>query len=59
MIRVVPEIYIPHEKPPNVPIYPSCSQYGLEAIQKYGALKGGASGGLEDPAVQSFFKGRI
>nr|WP_178633084.1 membrane protein insertion efficiency factor YidD [uncultured Mediterraneibacter sp.] len=22
--------------------YPTCSQYGLEAIQKYGALKGGA-----------------
>lgn len=23
------------------PYIPSCSQYGLEAIQKYGALKGG------------------
>jgi len=23
------------------PYYPSCSCYGLEAIQKYGALKGG------------------
>ena len=22
--------------------YPTCSQYGLEAIEKYGALKGGA-----------------
>ena len=22
--------------------YPTCSQYGLEAIAKYGALKGGA-----------------
>ena len=22
------------------PYYPSCSQYGLEAIQKYGAVKG-------------------
>lgn len=22
--------------------YPTCSQYGLEAIKKYGALKGGA-----------------
>ena len=22
--------------------YPSCSQYGLEAIEKYGVLKGGA-----------------
>ena len=23
------------------PYYPSCSEYGYEAIQKYGALKGG------------------
>ena len=23
------------------PYYPSCSQYGLEPVQKYGALKGG------------------
>jgi putative membrane protein insertion efficiency factor len=24
------------------PYIPSCSQYGLEAVEKYGALKGGA-----------------
>lgn len=24
------------------PYYPSCSQYGLEAVERYGALKGGA-----------------
>ncbi len=23
--------------------YPTCSQYGLEAIEKYGALKGGGA----------------
>ena len=28
--------------------YPTCSQYGLEAIEKYGALKGGA---MENPAL--------
>ena len=22
--------------------YPTCSQYGMEAVEKYGALKGGA-----------------
>ncbi len=27
--------------PPSCRFTPSCSQYGLEAIQKYGALKGG------------------
>ena len=27
--------------PPTCRFYPTCSQYGLEAIEKYGALKGG------------------
>lgn len=27
--------------PPSCRFVPSCSQYGIEAIQKYGALKGG------------------
>ena len=28
-------------KSTKCPYIPSCSQYGLEAIEKYGALKGG------------------
>jgi uncharacterized protein len=28
-------------KPPTCRFYPTCSSYGLEAIQKFGALKGG------------------
>ncbi len=31
--------------------YPTCSQYGLEAIEKYGALKGGVLSGMENPAL--------
>ena len=27
--------------PPSCRFYPSCSQYGYEAIAKYGVLKGG------------------
>ncbi|MDG5473565.1 membrane protein insertion efficiency factor YidD [Jeotgalibacillus sp. ET6] len=27
--------------PPSCRFYPTCSQYGMEAIQKHGALKGG------------------
>ena len=27
--------------PPSCRFRPTCSQYGLEAIEKYGALKGG------------------
>ncbi len=29
-------------KTTKCPYYPSCSCYGLEAVQKYGALKGSA-----------------
>jgi uncharacterized protein len=28
-------------KPPTCRFYPTCSHYGLEAIKKHGALKGG------------------
>ena len=27
-------------KPPSCRFYPTCSQYGLEAIQRFGAIKG-------------------
>ena len=27
--------------PPSCRFYPTCSHYGLEAVQKHGALKGG------------------
>ena len=32
--------YLSTLKSTKCPYYPCCSQYGLEAIQKYGALKG-------------------
>jgi uncharacterized protein len=28
-------------KPPVCRFYPTCSQYGVEAMERYGALKGG------------------
>ncbi|WP_035293152.1 membrane protein insertion efficiency factor YidD [Clostridium sp. KNHs214] len=33
--------YISPLKKPCCRFYPTCSQYALEAIEKYGALKGG------------------
>lgn len=33
--------YISPMKGTKCPYFPTCSQYGLEAIQKHGALKGG------------------
>ncbi|MCR5282072.1 MAG: membrane protein insertion efficiency factor YidD [Lachnospiraceae bacterium] len=34
--------YISPYKGTKCPYYPSCSCYGLQAVEKYGALKGGA-----------------
>lgn len=33
--------YISPMKRTKCPYYPTCSCYGLEAVQKYGAIKGG------------------
>lgn len=33
--------YISPMKTTKCPYIPTCSEYGLEAVQKYGALKGG------------------
>lgn len=33
--------YLSPLKSTKCPYFPSCSQYGLEAVQKYGAIKGG------------------
>ena len=34
--------YISPMKSTKCPYYPSCSEYGLQAVQKHGAVKGGA-----------------
>jgi len=34
--------YISPMKSTKCPYIPSCSEYGMEAIEKYGAIKGGA-----------------
>ena len=33
--------YISPALPPSCRFYPTCSHYGIEAVRKYGALKGG------------------
>ncbi|MHC0038956.1 membrane protein insertion efficiency factor YidD [Pseudoneobacillus sp. C159] len=35
------QIVISPLKPPTCRFYPTCSHYGLEAIKRYGPLKGG------------------
>lgn len=43
MIRMIRfyQKYLSPLKSTKCPYYPTCSQYGLEAIQKYVAVKGG------------------
>lgn len=35
------QIIISPLKPPTCRFYPTCSHYGLEAVKRFGALKGG------------------
>lgn len=35
------QVVISPLKPPTCRFYPTCSHYGIEAIQRFGALKGG------------------
>jgi len=44
-------------KTTKCPYYPSCSCYGLEAVQKYGALKGGALAAWRVLRCNPFSKG--
>ena len=37
--------YLSPLKTTRCPYYPTCSNYGLQAIEKYGALKGGLLSG--------------
>lgn len=43
--------------PPSCRFTPSCSQYTLEAIEKYGLLKGGAMGARRLLRCHPFSKG--
>lgn len=50
-------IYLSPMKAVKCPYYPSCSQYGLEAVEKYGALKGGALAAYRILRCNPFSKG--
>lgn len=49
--------YLSPMKAVRCPYYPSCSQYGLEALEKYGALKGGAMTAYRILRCNPFSKG--
>ena len=49
--------YISPMKGTKCPYIPSCSQYGLEAVEKYGALKGGAMAAWRILRCNPFYSG--
>ena len=49
--------YLSPMKSTKCPYYPCCSQYGLEAIQKHGALKGSVLAGWRILRCNPFSKG--
>lgn len=51
--------YLSPLKTTKCPYFPTCSEYGLEAVEKYGAVKRRTACRLEDFKVQSFFQRRV
>ena len=49
--------YLSPLKSTKCPYIPSCSQYGLEAVEKYGAIKGSALALLRILRCNPFSKG--
>lgn len=49
--------YISPMKSTKCPYYPSCSEYGMQAIEKYGAVKGSALAAWRILRCNPFSKG--
>ena len=56
LIRFYRKCISPHT-PPSCRFSPTCSQYALEAIEKYGALKGGWLTAKRLMRCHPFYKG--
>ena len=39
--KILPAVSVSFKDKPKCPYFPTCSEYGLGAVEKYGALKGG------------------
>lgn len=49
----------PYKGGPRCRYTPTCSQYAQTAIERYGAVKGCAAGGMARPALQSVLQRRL
>ena len=56
LIRVY-QLTLSRVMPSSCRFYPSCSQYGMEAIKKYGVIKGGWMAIKRIGRCQPFFPG--
>lgn len=50
--------YISHMKAAKCPYYPTCSEYGMEAVERYGAFKGGLMAVWRILRCNPFVKGK-
>ena len=51
--------HISPSRPPSCRFYPTCSQYAFEAIEKYGAIKGGYLAVRRLLRCHPFYKGDL
>ena len=56
LIKFYKKAISPHTRP-SCKYYPTCSQYGLEAIERFGAFKGGCMTILRILSCNPFSKG--
>lgn len=57
LIRFYKKAISPYKGGPCCRFYPSCSEYSLQAIEKYGVIKGGAKACKRILRCQPFCKG--
>ena len=56
MIRLYQKYISPWKRYGHCKYYPTCSNYAIEAYQKYGFFKGTALTSMENTSMQSIFK---
>lgn len=56
MIRLYQKYISPWKRYGHCKYYPTCSNYAIEAYQKYGFFQRNSPDSMENPSMQSIFK---